>query len=36
MVEDIRLVDGVGGHDTDRRIEGLGSVRLKSSVVRKG
>ncbi|MFJ8165329.1 zinc ribbon domain-containing protein YjdM [Streptomyces sp. NPDC096136] len=35
-VRNIRLVDGVDGHDIDCRIEGFGSMQLKSGVVRKG
>ncbi|MFJ8013651.1 zinc ribbon domain-containing protein YjdM [Streptomyces sp. NPDC096339] len=35
-VRNIRLVDGVDGHDIDCRIEGFGNMQLKSSVVRKG
>lgn len=35
-VRNIRLVDGVDGHDIDCRIDGLGAMQLKSSVVRKG
>ncbi|MFI9203180.1 zinc ribbon domain-containing protein YjdM [Streptomyces sp. NPDC053048] len=34
-VRNIRLVDGVDGHDIDCKIEGFGSMQLKSSVVRK-
>ncbi|MEZ2120914.1 MULTISPECIES: zinc ribbon domain-containing protein YjdM [unclassified Corynebacterium] len=34
-VKGIRLVDGVGDHDIDCRIEGFGAMQLKSSVVRK-
>ncbi|WP_327731048.1 zinc ribbon domain-containing protein YjdM [Streptomyces sp. NBC_00487] len=34
-VRDIRLVDGVDGHDIDCRIDGFGPMQLKSSVVRK-
>lgn len=34
-VRDIRLVDGVDGHDIDCKIEGFGPMQLKSSVVRK-
>ncbi|WP_030719250.1 zinc ribbon domain-containing protein YjdM [Streptomyces sp. NRRL F-2580] len=34
-VRNIRLVEGVDGHDIDCRIEGFGSMQLKSSVVRK-
>ncbi|MEW2138815.1 zinc ribbon domain-containing protein YjdM [Streptomyces sp. NPDC005409] len=34
-VRNIRLVDGVDGHDIDCRIEGFGAMQLKSSVVRK-
>ncbi|MFJ5547450.1 zinc ribbon domain-containing protein YjdM [Streptomyces sp. NPDC093225] len=35
-VRNIRLVDGVDGHDIDCKIDGLGHMQLKSSVVRKG
>lgn len=35
-VRNIRLVEGVDGHDIDCKIEGFGSMQLKSSVVRKG
>ncbi|WP_077487764.1 zinc ribbon domain-containing protein YjdM [Sinomonas mesophila] len=34
-VRGIRLVDGVGDHDIDCRIEGVGPMQLKSSVVKK-
>jgi protein PhnA len=34
-VRNIRLVDGVDGHDIDCRIEGFGALQLKSSVVKK-
>ena len=34
-VRGIRLVDGVDGHDIDCRIDGFGSMQLKSSVVKK-
>lgn len=34
-VRNIRLVNGVGDHDIDCRIEGFGAMQLKSSVVRK-
>ncbi|WP_284574617.1 zinc ribbon domain-containing protein YjdM [Streptomyces sp. 2P-4] len=34
-VRNIKLVDGVDGHDIDCRIEGFGSMQLKSSVVKK-
>lgn len=34
-VRNIRLVDGVDGHDIDCRIDGFGSMQLKSSVVKK-
>ncbi len=34
-VRNIRLVEGVDGHDIDCRIEGFGPMQLKSSVVRK-
>ncbi|MEV8546581.1 zinc ribbon domain-containing protein YjdM [Streptomyces sp. NPDC051572] len=35
-VRNIRLVDGVDGHDIDCRIDGFGAMQLKSSVVKKG
>jgi protein PhnA len=34
-VRNIRLVEGVGGHDIDCRIDGIGSMQLKSEFVRK-
>ncbi|MFJ6940672.1 zinc ribbon domain-containing protein YjdM [Streptomyces sp. NPDC101132] len=34
-VRNIRLVNGVDGHDIDCRIEGFGAMQLKSSVVKK-
>jgi protein PhnA len=34
-VRGIRLVNGVGDHDIDCRIDGVGSMQLKSSVVKK-
>ncbi|TVL89453.1 zinc ribbon domain-containing protein YjdM [Streptomyces sp. SAJ15] len=34
-VRNIRLVDGVDGHDIDCKIDGFGHMQLKSSVVRK-
>ncbi|MER6568839.1 zinc ribbon domain-containing protein YjdM [Streptomyces sp. NPDC001093] len=34
-VRNIRLVDGVDGHDIDCKIEGFGAMQLKSSVVKK-
>jgi protein PhnA len=34
-VRKIRLVDGVGDHDIDCKIDGFGSMQLKSSVVKK-
>jgi protein PhnA len=34
-VRNIRLVDGVGGHDIDCKVDGFGSMQLKSSVVKK-
>ncbi|MEC5150507.1 zinc ribbon domain-containing protein YjdM [Cryobacterium sp. GrIS_2_6] len=34
-VRGIRLVDGVGDHDIDCRIDGVGAMQLKSSVVKK-
>ncbi len=34
-VRNIRLVDGVGDHDIDCRIDGFGAMQLKSSVVKK-
>ncbi|MFF4603137.1 zinc ribbon domain-containing protein YjdM [Streptomyces sp. NPDC001339] len=34
-VRNIRLVNGVDGHDIDCKIDGFGSMQLKSSVVKK-
>ena len=34
-VRNIRLVNGVGGHDIDCRVDGFGAMQLKSSVVKK-
>jgi len=34
-VRNIRLVDGVGDHDIDCRVDGFGQMQLKSSVVKK-
>ncbi len=34
-VRNIRLVDGVGDHDIDCKIDGIGPMQLKSSVVKK-
>ncbi|MEV5237991.1 zinc ribbon domain-containing protein YjdM [Streptomyces cinnamoneus] len=34
-VRNIRLVEGVDGHDIDCKIDGFGPMQLKSSVVRK-
>ncbi|MFC4603047.1 zinc ribbon domain-containing protein YjdM [Rhodococcus kronopolitis] len=34
-VRNIRLVDGVGDHDIDCKVDGIGPMQLKSSVVRK-
>lgn len=34
-VRNIRLVEGVDGHDIDCKVEGFGPMQLKSSVVRK-
>ncbi|MEV7235037.1 zinc ribbon domain-containing protein YjdM [Streptomyces sp. NPDC051020] len=34
-VRNIRLVDGVDGHDIDCKIDGFGAMQLKSSVVKK-
>lgn len=34
-VRNIRLVDGEDGHDIDCKIDGFGSMQLKSSVVKK-
>ena len=34
-VRGIRLVDGVGDHDIECRVEGFGAMQLKSSVVKK-
>ena len=34
-VRGIRLVQGVGDHDIDCKVDGFGSMQLKSSVVKK-
>lgn len=34
-VKNIRLVDGVGDHDIDCKVDGIGPMQLKSSVVKK-
>ncbi|MGD9956791.1 MAG: zinc ribbon domain-containing protein YjdM [Candidatus Nanopelagicales bacterium] len=34
-VRGIRIVDGVGDHDLEARVEGFGPMQLKSSVVKK-
>ncbi|MFS3127987.1 zinc ribbon domain-containing protein YjdM [Nocardioides sp. Bht2] len=34
-VKGIRLVDGVGDHDIDGKVDGFGPLQLKSSVVKK-
>jgi len=34
-VRNIRLIDGVGDHDIDCKVDGFGSMQLKSSVVKK-
>lgn len=34
-VRNIRLVDGVGDHDIDCKVDGFGPMHLKSSVVKK-
>jgi len=34
-VRNIRLVNGVDGHDIDCKVDGIGAMQLKSSVVRK-
>ncbi|MCA4131596.1 zinc ribbon domain-containing protein YjdM [Arthrobacter sp. M4] len=34
-VRNIRLVNGVGDHDIDCKVDGFGAMQLKSSVVRK-
>ncbi len=34
-VKNIRLVDGVGDHDIDCKVDGVGPMQLKSSVVKK-
>lgn len=34
-VRNIRLVDGIGDHDIDCKVDGVGSMQLKSSVVKK-
>lgn len=35
-VKNIRLVNGVGDHDIDCRVDGVGPMQLKSSVVKRG
>ncbi|MDT7844942.1 zinc ribbon domain-containing protein YjdM [Streptomyces justiciae] len=35
-VRNIRLVDGVDGHDIDCKVDGFGAMQLKSGVVKKG
>jgi protein PhnA len=34
-VKGIRLIDGVGDHDIDGKVDGFGAMQLKSSVVKK-
>ncbi|QIS04294.1 alkylphosphonate utilization protein [Nocardia brasiliensis] len=34
-VRNIRLVNGIGDHDIDCKVDGIGPVQLKSSVVKK-
>lgn len=34
-VRNIRLVNGVGNHDIDCKVDGIGPMQLKSSVVKK-
>ncbi|MGW0758420.1 alkylphosphonate utilization protein [Streptomyces sp. NPDC002814] len=34
-VRNIRLVEGVDGHDIDCKVDGFGALQLKSSVVKK-
>ncbi len=34
-VRNIRLVNGVGDHDIDCKVDGFGAMQLKSSVVKK-
>ncbi len=34
-VRNIRLIDGVGDHDIDCKVDGFGPMQLKSSVVKK-
>lgn len=34
-VRNIRLVNGVGDHDIDCKVDGIGPMQLKSSVVKK-
>lgn len=34
-VKGIRLIDGVGDHDLDGKVDGFGAMQLKSSVVKK-
>jgi protein PhnA len=35
-VRNIRLIDGIDGHDIDCKIGGFGALQLKSSAVKKG
>ncbi|MEV4123780.1 zinc ribbon domain-containing protein YjdM [Nocardia sp. NPDC049707] len=34
-VRNIRLVNGIGDHDIDCKVDGIGAMQLKSSVVKK-
>jgi len=34
-VKNIRLIEGVGDHDIDCKIDGIGQIQLKSSVVKR-
>ena len=34
-VRGIRLLDGIGDHDIDCKVDGVGATQLKSSVVKK-
>ena len=34
-VRGIRLIDGVGDHDLDGKVDGFGQLQLKSGVVKK-
>lgn len=34
-VRNVRLVNGIGDHDIDCKVDGIGPMQLKSSVVKK-